>query len=81
MKVICFDSDYIYIFNLNLSFISESVVLQPGSTVVPLKGRPHMVLYELNEFIKEYREQTNITETKDRAAGQGVRSHLIRAAL
>ena len=48
-------------------------MLQPGSTVVPLKGRPHMVLYELNEFIKEYREQTNITETKDRAAGQGER--------
>ena len=25
-----------------------------------------MVLDELNTFIKEYREQTNITETKDR---------------
>ena len=46
-------------------------MLQLGSTVVPLKGRPHMVLYELNEFIKEHREQPNVTETKDRAAGQG----------
>ena len=48
-------------------------MLQPGSTVATLKGRPHMVLDELNTFIKEYREQTNITETKDRAAGQGER--------
>ena len=30
-------------------------LLQPGSTVVPLKGRPQMVLYELNECIKEHR--------------------------
>jgi hypothetical protein len=45
-------------------------MLQPGSTVATLKGRPHMVLDENNTFIKEYREQTNLTETKDRAAGQ-----------
>ena len=30
-----------------------------------------MVLYELKEFIKEHREQPNVTETKDQAAGQG----------
>ena len=30
-----------------------------------------MVLYELNEFIKEHRAQPNVTEPKDRSTGQG----------
>ena len=46
-------------------------MLQPGSTVVTLKGRLHIILYEHNEFIKEYLERPNIKETKDQAAGQG----------